>query len=452
MAVNSFIEGAIKPLLSVWRRPLALAGILLLTACSHDTSLPPFTASGYADNQGAMRIWRKDSGDEVHLLAAFSPWRHGDTSTSEYRWQGDQLALIELNVYGKPPEHIRARFDAQGDLTVTVSAKGHDEFQDLAGSATNMITNTKKLVNQVSNATGELEVSAQNVGQASELIHEYSQDITRAIGEINEGMEEQSRHAQECVEKTDVLSNEMQEVSRVVERVEKLVDETEGMINKGMEIVQVLGDRAGETTKMTAKVSDSIESLRKESAIINSFVGTITEITEQTNLLSLNASIEAARAGEAGRGFAVVAEEIRKLADDSAKAAGEISNNVANITAQTQNSVDNASQAQAMVELQTKAVDEVIAVFREMQARMGQLIEGLKDIAASTEKADGERSAAVAAVKNISDIIEETAGSAETVNDVANKLLEHVEKLSNTASVLDENMEGLKNEISVFKI
>ena len=341
---------------------------------------------------------------------------------------------------------------AKGDLTVTVSAKGHDEFQDLAGSATNMITNTKKLVNQVSNATGELEVSAQNVGQASELIHEYSQDITRAIGEINEGMEEQSRHAQECVEKTDILSNEIQEVSHVVERVEKLVGETEGMINKGMEIVQVLGDRAGETTQMTVKVSESIESLRKESEIINSFVATITEITEQTNLLSLNASIEAARAGEAGRGFAVVAEEIRKLADDSAKAAGEIRNNVANITAQTQNSVESASQAKAMVELQTKAVEEVIAVFREMQERMGQLIEGLKDIVVSTEKADGERSAAVAAVKNISDIIEETAGSAETVNDVANKLLNHVEKLSTTASVLDENMDGLKNEISVFKI
>ena len=341
---------------------------------------------------------------------------------------------------------------AKGDLTVTVSAKGHDEFQDLAGSATNMITNTKKLVNQVSNATGELEVSAQNVGQASELIHEYSQDITRAIGEINEGMEEQSRHAQECVEKTDILSNEIQEVSHVVERVEKLVGETEGMINKGMEIVQVLGDRAGETTQMTVKVSESIESLRKESEIINSFVATITEITEQTNLLSLNASIEAARAGEAGRGFAVVAEEIRKLADDSAKAAGEIRNNVANITAQTQNSVESASQAKAMVELQTKAVEEVIAVFREMQERMGQLIEGLKDIVVSTEKADGERSAAVAAVKNISDIIEETEGSAETVNDVANKLLNHVEKLSTTASVLDENMEGLKNEISVFKI
>ncbi|STV96897.1 lipoprotein [Klebsiella michiganensis] len=67
--------------------------------------------------RGRCRIWRKDSNGEVHLLAAFSPWRHGNTSTSEYRWQDGQLALIELNVYGKPPEHIRARFDAQGELS-----------------------------------------------------------------------------------------------------------------------------------------------------------------------------------------------------------------------------------------------------------------------------------------------------------------------------------------------
>ena len=393
------------------------------------------------------------SADIGFTTCALVPMRVVTSQATEIRNMTIGLVIITAGIENNMRRISRKFGDvAKGDLTVTVSAKGHDEFQDLAGSATNMITNTKKLVNQVSNATGELEVSAQNVGQASELIHEYSQDITRAIGEINEGMEEQSRHAQECVEKTDILSNEIQEVSHVVERVEKLVGETEGMINKGMEIVQVLGDRAGETTQMTVKVSESIESLRKESEIINSFVATITEITEQTNLLSLNASIEAARAGEAGRGFAVVAEEIRKLADDSAKAAGEIRNNVANITAQTQNSVESASQAKAMVELQTKAVEEVIAVFREMQERMGQLIEGLKDIVVSTEKADGERSAAVAAVKNISDIIEETAGSAETVNDVANKLLNHVEKLSTTASVLDENMEGLKNEISVFKI
>ena len=120
----------------------------------------------------------------------------------------------------------------------------------------------------------------------------------------------------------------------------------------------------------------------------------------------------------------MVAEEIRKLADDSAKAAGEISNNVANITATDAEQLQSKSQAKSDGRnFRPRLWTKVIAVFREMQARMGQLIEGPKDIAASTEKADGERSAAVAAVKIFLDIIEETAGSAETVNDVANKWL-----------------------------
>jgi methyl-accepting chemotaxis protein len=341
---------------------------------------------------------------------------------------------------------------AKGDLTVQVSAKGRDEFRGLAASANNMIVNTKSLVHKVTGATGQLEQSSREVEEVSGIISNYSEDITQAIDEINEGMSRQSEHAQECVTKTDILSSEIQEVSRVVEEVEKLVDETEEMINHGMEIVHLLGDRARETTSITRKVGDSIDSLREESAIIDTFVGTITEISEQTNLLSLNASIEAARAGDAGRGFAVVAEEIRKLADDSAKAAGEIRTNVEHITAQTLNSVESAKNAQNMVAAQTEAVEQVVNVFLRMQKQMGMLIEGLKAIVDSTEKADHERKFTVDAVKNISDIIEETANSAEVVRDVANKLLESVQNLNETADSLGENMEELKTEISVFKI
>lgn len=341
---------------------------------------------------------------------------------------------------------------AKGDLTVTVKAKGRDEFRNLAGSATHMITNTKKLVDKVTKASNELEISAKDVEQASGVIDDYSRDITQAIGEINEGMMKQSQHAQECVEKTDILSNEIQAVSKVIETVEVLVGETEGMINRGMEIVQLLGERAQETTEITEKVGNSIENLRQETEIINTFVSTITDITEQTNLLSLNASIEAARAGEAGRGFAVVAEEIRKLADDSAKAAGEIGHNVDHITSQTLNSVQSAKQAQSMVALQTEAVEQVVGVFRDMQSRMNQLVDGLKEIVTAMERADRERGDTVVAVKNISDIIEETASSAETVNDVANKLLQNVENLNTTAETLNANMDELKSEISVFKI
>lgn len=340
---------------------------------------------------------------------------------------------------------------ASGDLTVQVSVKGNDEFRGLADSASDMIVNTKKLVNKVSTATGQLEKSSEEVEKNSTVINEYSQKITRAIDEINEGIGRQTRHAQKCVELTDVLSEDIQGVSNVVEKVEQLVSRTEELIGQGIEMIQILGDRARETTQMTAKVSESIASLKEESEIINSFVGTITSISEQTNLLSLNASIEAARAGSAGRGFAVVAEEIRKLADDSAKAAGQIQNNVANIGAQTENSVKSADRAQAMVALQTEAVEEVIRVFSNMKDQMNQLVGGLKDIVEKTEKADSERSDTVWAVKDISDIIGETANRAEIVREIADQLLISVENLNDTAEILGSNMDDLKTEIAVFR-
>ena len=117
MAGHSFNEGAVSPLLSIWRPLLLAAGALVLCACSSHTAPPPFTASGYADNQGAVRIWRKDADDNTHLLVAFSPWRGDNTTTSEYRWQGEKLTLIDLNVYGKSPEKVLIRFDARGELS-----------------------------------------------------------------------------------------------------------------------------------------------------------------------------------------------------------------------------------------------------------------------------------------------------------------------------------------------
>lgn len=114
MAMYDFNKGALGPLLSTTCRVMTRAGIILLMAgCSQHTAPPPFTASGYADDRSAVRIWRKDTPGEVHLLAAFSAWGNGSTSTREYRWQGDRLILIELNNSGNPTEHIRVHFDDQ---------------------------------------------------------------------------------------------------------------------------------------------------------------------------------------------------------------------------------------------------------------------------------------------------------------------------------------------------
>ena len=340
---------------------------------------------------------------------------------------------------------------AEGNLMTQVRVKGHDEFNNLAIVANHMINNNKQLVQKVSGATEHLEESAKEVRQASTVMQDYSSNITKAIDDINGGIIKQSEHAEECVKKTDTLSEEIREITRIVERVEGLVSETEKMIGNGTQMVKELGNRAIETTDITSKVESSILELKKESEIINQFVETITDISEQTNLLSLNASIEAARAGEAGKGFAVVAEEIRKLADHSAEAAGEIQNNVMHISEQTVNSVENAKQAREMVTSQTAAVQEVVGVFEEMNNRMEILFEALKEIAVSTEQADKEREDTLAAVKNISEIIAETAEGTMVVQEVAAKLQQNVENMNQTAESLGDNMNDLKTEISVFK-
>lgn len=341
---------------------------------------------------------------------------------------------------------------AKGDLTVRVKAQGRDEFQSLAQTATNMIKNNKKLVLKLSDTVSQLEKSTEDVNEASGDINGYSTDIVRAVGEISEGMSKQAEHAQECVIKTSSLSERMENISSMVEKTEMLADETGQMIKQGMEIVSTLGNRAKETTDITAKVGSSIEMLKTESEMINSFVETITEISGQTNLLSLNASIEAARAGEAGRGFAIVAEEIRKLADESNRAAEEIRNNVNKISDQTMVSVNSAKEAESMVALQAQTVEEVIGVFRNMDDQIAHLFSNMKEIAESTEIADKERNDTVEAVENISAIIDQASGNSEHVRDMVTQLQSSVQKLEQTAQTLDDNMTGLRTEVSAFKL
>ena len=340
----------------------------------------------------------------------------------------------------------------QGDLTVQVSAGGHDEFQSLARTATNMVLNNKKLVQKLAGTTVQLEASSDDVHNVSNSINEYSSDITKAIDEISIGMTKQSEHAGECVVKTNELSEKMKAISDMVEKAEQLSDKTEKMIRQGTEIVETLSARARETSEITSKVGESIELLKKEFETINGFAQTINEISAQTNLLSLNASIEAARAGEAGRGFSVVAEEIRKLADDSGVAAGEIKNKGENIASQTMATVENANKAEGMVAHQQEAVAQVTTVFQEMNNQMQELFENLKEIGDCTASADVERNETLDAVENISAIIQQTASSSSLVRDLASELLNNVEKLSQTAEVLDDNMNGLKTEINAFTI
>ena len=341
---------------------------------------------------------------------------------------------------------------AKGDLTVDVRAKGRDEFQFLASSASNMIVNNKKLIYKLSDTAYNLEDSARNVNEASTAISDYSGQIGAAIDEINAGIVRQEEHATECINVTNNLSERIKEINADVDEIERAIQDTEMMINEGTDMVNNLAVRAAETSELSAKVGENILKLQKDALSITEFVETINAISNKTNLLSLNASIEAARAGEAGRGFAVVADEIRQLADQSSSATVEIDDKIGKIDGHSRISVESSKHAEEVVRLQQNDVGNVIEVFEKIRDRMQVLIEAVRKITDSAMMADNERKEAVSAVRQISEIINSTSDSSSKVSSIADSLLDSVDRLGRTADELDSDMNGLKTEISAFRV
>lgn len=339
---------------------------------------------------------------------------------------------------------------AKGDLTVKIEADGRDEFSDLAETTSEMIYQTRSLVGKVDDAVGGVEDCANDVQNASAMLGAQSGNIAAAMAEMTEGMKQQKLHAQECVIVTDKLSDEMRAISRQISAIQTVMEETDAMISEGMRMVKTLGERAQDTAQATDSVKDSVGALLGETSKINSFVETIRNISAQTNLLSLNASIEASRAGEAGKGFAVVAEEIRNLAAESTKAAGEIKKMVEKINDQTKMSSGSVARAREIANEQFELMNQTTQVFDRMQGSMDQLTKELEKITQTTNEADAKRLEAVESVRSISDIIGEAGENAETVQDVLTQLQEEIIHLGVTARELGSSMDELKTEVAAF--
>ena len=341
---------------------------------------------------------------------------------------------------------------AQGNLNVKVKVNGKDEFNDLAGAATEMIANTKKLVSKVDDAAEELAGSARNVQTASNMLSSKSDDILRAVAEMSDGMERQKQFADQCVDTTDRLSDEIGNVSIQIGKIKDIIEETNVMIKDSVKLVGILGEKAKDTTDATDSVKNSVSALLDETNKINKFVTVIKNISSQTHLLSLNASIEAARAGEAGRGFSVVAEEIRGLASESAKSAGEIMKLVDGINVQTDISAVSVDKARSIADEQFGLVNRSVEVFDRMKASMDSLIAELENIDIATEAANARKDEAVNAVGDISEIINESVANAESVKNILRQLKVNIDNLDKTASKLGVSMDELKTEVDVFRI
>lgn len=341
---------------------------------------------------------------------------------------------------------------AEGDFTVSMVHKHRDEFIILAGNTKDMINNMRKLILKVTNVSRLVSESADNVLKASENIATASSEISVSINEIGHGISGQAQDSQNCLVQMDELSEKIKTVNTSIEEIEIIAENSNDMIIKGIGTMEELSKQSEATNDITRFVTNNITALEQKSHSIERIIQVINEIADQTNLLALNASIEAARAGEAGRGFAVVADEIRKLAEQSIKAAGEINSVINDIIQQTTDTVSIAKDAEQIVSKQNGIVENTITTFRNIGDGIQKLANSLEVIGQNVSNMESARGGTLNAVESISAISQQTLAASEMVEDTVHVQNASVKALEEASLVLAENSKDLNEAINMFRI
>ncbi len=342
---------------------------------------------------------------------------------------------------------------AEGDLTVHFSTKRKDEFKILIHEINYTFSNVKALISQVKHLSGKVSLASDGVSATSEMFLNSAKNITLTMDEIEQGIIQQATDAEKCLHQMDILSNKIVQMSNNSNKIDKIAADTIKSVQEGTGIVsRELTEQTKSTIEITTDIVQGIESLAVKSKSISMIINTINEISNQTNLLSLNASIEAARAGEFGKGFAVVANEIRNLADETKRSINDIKKIIDAIQGDTTELVTMAQKAETVLVEQDAAVKNASTSYRDIDESVGNLMLHLNNIISDVNNIEELRVSTLGAIENISAVLEEVAASSNHVNGISFEQLQSVNILKQSADDLNSQSEELAKEIEKFTV
>ncbi len=273
------------------------------------------------------------------------------------------------------------------------------------------------------------------------------EQIEKAISEIAQGATSQAQETQAATEDIILMGNMVEDTSREMESLRENAHKVRDAGEEAMVILSELSSTNQRTREAVQIVYDQTNTTNESALKIKEATDIISEIAEETNLLSLNASIEAARAGEQGRGFAVVATQIQKLAEQSNESARQIDDIIHSLIKDSEESVQTMKEVRTIIGQQNENVIRTEHAFHNVKEGIDHSIESIGMIASKTQELDEARVRVVDVVQNLNAIAQQNAASteqtsasaAEAGTTVAN-IAENAKQLNGIATELEESV------------
>lgn len=368
---------------------------------------------------------------------------------------GGLLVLRTLSGINRPLRRLvgAANRFGQGDLKARVGGEGMPpEFQSLAGAFSSMADRLRLIVGETVATAEQIGASASDLSGISEEVASSSGEVSTAMVRITTGAEEQVSGLQSA----DVAVQQLREsATEIGDSSDQVGDRSEQIRTLADDRRRDLGDALEallEVREVVRSSSEEVERLEGASQSITTFVETIRGIARQTNLLALNAAIEAARAGEHGRGFAVVAEEVRKLADDSASAAEEVADVVAQIRTQIEGVVGAMADGSRQVAGVEQASKQASTAFEDIIAAIDEVREAAQGTATAARENRAALETVEATIRSVGETAESHAAGAQQVSAAAQEQSAATEEMSAASAELLNAAERLRELVSGFKV
>lgn len=332
---------------------------------------------------------------------------------------------------------------------------------------------SKSIIKEMSAILSQTDALQQNMGQAIGKTKDVSQKLVGAVEEtvslsnsssgrakqITCAMDDLATSTVSMAENVQDISLQMIEIGNCVndisDNVDNLYKSSENMQNTNVETKSELENILESSKKSVEAVRDIAEQIKQTNDSIEEIdkaVQLILDLSEQTNLLSLNASIEAARAGVHGRGFAVVAEEIRHLSVQSAEGAEMIKALAGTITGKSQKSVELANDVRKIIVEEQAGIEKTQQKYEELSSEIDESVAEIKAIAEKAEHLTEYKEKVIGNVQDLSAISQETAASTEEVGANVTEIISEIDKVNDECEVMNNMAKELEDAVSYFQV